>query len=61
MPSLALVGQAQFGDLLDIERMEWANEDRLLVQPLRRFPGFTIDKLSTGEIIGIDALATPCS
>jgi dipeptidyl aminopeptidase/acylaminoacyl peptidase len=53
-PDMKLAGQARFGELTDIEHIEWANERRLLVQPTRRFPGFTADKVPTGEIIGVD-------
>ena len=55
MPDLKLAGQTHFGELTDVERIEWANDHRLLVQPTRRFPGFTASKRPTGEIIGVDA------
>ena len=55
LPDLKLAGQTHFGNLMDIERIEWASDKRLLVQPTRRFPGYTAAKLPTGEIIGIDA------
>jgi dipeptidyl aminopeptidase/acylaminoacyl peptidase len=57
VPSLALAGQTYFGQNIDIDVVEWANDERLLVQPMRRFPGFTDAKVPTGEIIGIDANA----
>ena len=55
LPDLKLAGQTHFGSLTDIDRIEWANDHRLLVQPTRRFPGMTAFKQATGEIIGIDA------
>jgi dipeptidyl aminopeptidase/acylaminoacyl peptidase len=55
LPDLKLSGQTYFGDLTDIELVEWANDERLLVQPERRFPGYTAAKVPTGEIIGVNA------
>jgi dipeptidyl aminopeptidase/acylaminoacyl peptidase len=55
LPDLKLAGQTQFGSFMDVERLEWANESRLLIQPTRRYPGFIAYKAPTGEIIGIDA------
>jgi dipeptidyl aminopeptidase/acylaminoacyl peptidase len=55
LPKLKLVGETHFGELTDIERVEWANDRRLLIQPARRFPGLTAAKLPTGEIVGINA------
>jgi dipeptidyl aminopeptidase/acylaminoacyl peptidase len=55
VPQLKLVGETHFGDLTDIERVRWANDRRLLVQPARRFPGLTAAKVPTGEIVGINA------
>lgn len=55
LPDLKLAGGTWFGDLMDIELFEWASDSRLIVQPTRRFPGFTAAKVPTGEIIGIDA------
>ncbi len=55
LPDLKLAGQTHFGSLADIERVEWANDHRLLIQPTRRFPGLIAYKSPTGEIFGIDA------
>jgi dipeptidyl aminopeptidase/acylaminoacyl peptidase len=54
-PDLSLVGQANFGDLIDIQSFVWANNSRLLVQPARRFLGYRAHKVPTGEIFGVDA------
>ena len=54
LPDLKVVGSTHFGSLTDIDRIEWANDHRLLVQPMRRFPGFISYKAPTGEIFGID-------
>jgi dipeptidyl aminopeptidase/acylaminoacyl peptidase len=54
-PDMKIVSQTRFAELLDIERLEWANDGRLLLQPSRRFPGLRDAKLATGEIFGIDA------
>ena len=55
LPDLKLSAQTHFGDLTDIERIEWANDHRLLIQPTRRFPGVIAYKAPTGEIMAIDA------
>jgi dipeptidyl aminopeptidase/acylaminoacyl peptidase len=55
LPDLAVSTHGTLGKLIDIERVEWANEGRLLLQPMRRFLGFTAYKVPTGEIMGIDA------
>jgi dipeptidyl aminopeptidase/acylaminoacyl peptidase len=54
-PELKLSGQAHFGDRIDIESFVWANNQRLLISPTRRFPGLMAFKAPTGEIIGINA------
>jgi len=54
-PELKLSGQAHFGDRIDIESFMWANNNRLLISPTRRFPGLMDFKAPTGEIIGINA------
>jgi dipeptidyl aminopeptidase/acylaminoacyl peptidase len=54
LPALGVISHTTFGELTDIERVEWANDDRLLIQPMRRFPGFTAYKVPTGEIFGMD-------
>src|SRR6267154_728235 len=55
LPDLKAVSRGSFGELTDIERLEWANDHRVLLQPMRRFAGLTAYKVPTGEIIGIDA------
>ena len=55
LPDLKLAGQTHFGDLTDVERLQWANDHRLLVQPARRYPGLIAYKAPTGEILGINA------
>jgi dipeptidyl aminopeptidase/acylaminoacyl peptidase len=52
---LSVVGQANFGDLIDVHSFVWANNSRLLVQPARRFLGYRAYKMPTGEIFGVDA------
>jgi dipeptidyl aminopeptidase/acylaminoacyl peptidase len=54
-PELKLSGQAHFGDRIDIASFLWANNNRLLISPTRRFPGLMDFKAPTGEIIGINA------
>lgn len=54
-PELKLSGQAHFGDRIDIDSFLWANNNRLLISPTRRFPGLMDFKAPTGEIIGINA------
>ena len=47
--------QSHFGDRIDISSFTWANDERLLISPTRRFPGLVAHKVPTGEIIGLDA------
>jgi dipeptidyl aminopeptidase/acylaminoacyl peptidase len=54
LSDLSVASQNWFGRLTDIERVEWANDERLLIQPTRRFPGLTAYKVPTGEIFGLD-------
>ena len=55
-PEATVVSHKQLGEA-EVERFEWANETRLLIQPARRFPGVAY-KVPTGEIVGIDADGT---
>jgi acetyl esterase/lipase len=54
-PDLKLLMQRQFGSLTDVARFDWVSDRRILIQPERRFPGFTAYKAPTGELLGIDA------
>ncbi len=54
-PQMQPLMRTGFGDNLDIDTFYWASDTRLLVQPLRRIPGWISVKARTGEIFGIDA------
>jgi dipeptidyl aminopeptidase/acylaminoacyl peptidase len=54
-PELRVSAQVHFGDQTDVASFEWANESRLLIQPSRRFPGYSSFKIPTGELLGLDA------
>jgi dipeptidyl aminopeptidase/acylaminoacyl peptidase len=56
-PDLSVSTHSHFGDMIDIERFEWASDKRLLIQPARRFIGYRAYKVPTGEIIGLDVEA----
>jgi dienelactone hydrolase len=58
MADMKPASQQYFGDLIDIQSFEWANDSRLLISPARRFPGFIAYKAPTGEIIGLNADGT---
>jgi dipeptidyl aminopeptidase/acylaminoacyl peptidase len=53
-PDLELAASSHFGDLIDIDSLWWFDDRRLLVQPARRFYGFRVYKVPTGEIIAVD-------
>jgi dipeptidyl aminopeptidase/acylaminoacyl peptidase len=53
-PDAKVSMSAPFGDQLEIDHFEWVSDSRLLIQPARRFVGYTAYKAPTGEIIGLD-------
>ena len=53
-PDFAVTAQTAMDYLLEIQRFEWASENRLLIQPARRIPGYRVFKVPTGEIIAFD-------
>jgi dipeptidyl aminopeptidase/acylaminoacyl peptidase len=46
--------RTHFGRDLEVDSFAWANDTRLLIQPARRFPGYTDFKAPTGEIYGMN-------
>ncbi|NJN51568.1 MAG: hypothetical protein HC809_07100 [Gammaproteobacteria bacterium] len=55
LADFAPLTNTSFGENIEIERIDWVNDERLLIQPARRFPGFTDYKAPTGEFVGMDA------
>lgn len=53
--TLEILGSSHFGRRVRIDRVFWATDERLLVQPAQRFGGYTDGHVPTGEIIGMDA------
>lgn len=54
-PDLSVSTHLHFGEFMNVERFEWANNTRLLIQPERRFSGYVAYNVPTGEIFGMDA------
>ena len=57
-PDLKVSAQRALGRQTDVARFDWVTNERLLVEPARRFPGFTSYKVPTGELLGINADGT---
>ena len=55
-PEATVVSHKQLGEA-EVDRLEWATNTRLLIQPARRFANVAY-KVPTGEIVGIDADGT---
>ncbi len=54
LPDLEPVSTSQFSKDLGIDRIVWATEQRLLIQPARRHPTRDDYKIPTGEIAAMD-------
>lgn len=52
---LSIVSRTTFGSRVDIQNFDWANDERILLQPARSFGRESEVKQATGEIFGIDA------
>jgi dienelactone hydrolase len=55
LPALNRADNSTFGRDIDVGNFWWVSETRILMEPYRRFPGFTTYKQRTGEIFGFDA------
>lgn len=53
-PELTVQTSSHFGNEIDIDSLDWVSDSRLLIQPARRFYGYRVYKVRTGEIIGVD-------
>ena len=54
LPSLEVVYSRSFGAYLSLAKVIWATNERLLLQPARRFPARIDYEVPTGEIAAID-------
>jgi len=54
LPDLTPISTTHFGANTGISNVIWANEERLLIQPLLRIPALLDFRASTGEIFGLD-------
>jgi dipeptidyl aminopeptidase/acylaminoacyl peptidase len=57
-PDFSVTAQTSMGHMLEIQRFDWASENRLLIQPARRIPGYRVFKVPTGEIMAFDVGGT---
>jgi len=53
-PDFSVTAQTSMGHLLEIHRLDWGSETRLLLQPARKIPGYRVFKVPTGEIMAFD-------
>lgn len=54
MPGLEPVSSTRFSTDLGIDQVRWASEERMLIQPARRFPTQDDFKTPTGELAAMD-------
>ena len=54
-PDFSVSASTYMGDFMEVERFEWVNDQRLVIQPAQQFPGYQAYKAPTGEIIGFDS------
>ncbi len=57
-PDFSVTAETSMGYMLEIDRFDWATEDRLVIQPARRIPGYRVFKVPTGEIMAFDVGGT---
>ena len=57
-PDFSITAQTSMGHMLEIQRFDWASENRLLIQPAVRIPGYRVFKVPTGEIMAFDVGGT---
>jgi dipeptidyl aminopeptidase/acylaminoacyl peptidase len=57
-PDFSVTSQTSMGYLLEIHRLDWGSNSRVLLQPAVKIPGYRVFKVPTGEIMAFDVDGT---